>query len=54
MGAGDSMVAGFLAGYLEKGDYQHALRMGTASGSASAFSEGLATKQEVMDLLTKI
>lgn len=54
VGAGDSMVAGFLAGYLEKGDYQHALRMGTASGSASAFSEGLATKQEVMDLLTKI
>lgn len=54
VGAGDSMVAGFLAGYLEKGDYQHALRMGTASGSASAFSEGLATKQEVMDLLNKI
>ena len=54
VGAGDSMVAGFLAGYLEKGDYQYALRMGTASGSASAFSEGLATKQEVMDLLTKI
>ena len=54
VGAGDSMVAGFLAGYLENGDYQHALKMGTASGSASAFSEGLATKQEVMDLLTKI
>ncbi|MGN1125898.1 MAG: PfkB family carbohydrate kinase, partial [Ruminococcus sp.] len=54
VGAGDSMVAGFLAGYLEKGDYQHALRMGTATGSASAFSEGLATKQEVMDLLNKI
>ena len=54
VGAGDSMVAGFLAGYLEKGDYQHALKMGTASGSASAFSEGLATKQEVMDLLNKI
>ena len=48
------MVAGFLAGYLENGDYQHALKMGTASGSASAFSEGLATKQEVMDLLKKI
>ena len=54
VGAGDSMVAGFLAGYLENGDYQHALKMGTASGSASAFSEGLATKQEVMDLLNKI
>ena len=54
VGAGDSMGAGFLAGYLENGDYQHALKMGTASGSASAFSEGLATKQEVMDLLNKI
>ncbi len=54
VGAGDSMVAGFCAGYLEKGDYQYALRMGTAAGSASAFSEGLATKQEVMDLLNKI
>ena len=54
VGAGDSMVAGFLAGYLENGDYQQALKMGTASGSASAFSEGLATKQEVMDLLNKI
>ena len=54
VGAVDSMVAGFLAGYLENGDYQHALKMGTASGSASAFSEGLATKQEVMDLLNKI
>ena len=47
VGAGDSMVAGFCAGYLEKGDYKYALRMGTAAGSASAFSESLATKQEV-------
>ena len=52
VGAGDSMVAGFCAGYLEKGDYKYALRMGTAAGSASAFSESLATKQE--DLLNKI
>ncbi len=48
------MVAGFCAGYLEKGDYKYALRMGTAAGSASAFSESLATKQEVIDLLNKI
>ena len=54
VGAGDSMVAGFCAGYLEKGDYKYALRMGTAAGSASAFSESLATKQEVIDLLNKI
>lgn len=54
VGAGDSMVAGFCAGYLEKGDYKYALRMGTATGSASAFSESLATKQEVIDLLNKI
>lgn len=54
VGAGDSMVAGFCAGYLEKDDYKYALRMGTAAGSASAFSESLATKQEVIDLLNKI
>ena len=54
VGAGDSMVAGFCAGYLEKGDYKYALRMGTAAGSASSFSESLATKQEVIDLLNKI
>lgn len=47
VGAGDSMVAGFIAGYLEKGDFEYALKMGLAAGSASAFSENLATKQEV-------
>lgn len=47
VGAGDSMVAGFLAGWLEKKDYEHAFRLGLAAGSASAFSERLATKEEV-------
>lgn len=47
VGAGDSMVAGFLAGYLEKKDYGHAFRMGLSAGSASAFSEYLATREEV-------
>ena len=47
VGAGDSMVAGFLAGWTEKKDYFHAFKMGVASGSASAFSELLATKEEV-------
>lgn len=50
VGAGDSMVAGFVAGYLECGDYTHALKLGTAAGSASAFSEGLADKAAIMKL----
>ena len=47
VGAGDSMVAGFLAGWLERKDYAHAFYMGLAAGSASAFSEYLATGAEV-------
>ena len=47
VGAGDSMVAGFMAGWMEKEDYEHAFHMGIAAGSASAFSEYLATKPEV-------
>lgn len=49
VGAGDSMVAGFLAGYLEHGTYEKAFQMGVCTGSASAFSEELATKAEVLD-----
>ncbi|MGI6069450.1 MAG: 1-phosphofructokinase [Blautia sp.] len=48
VGAGDSMVAGFLTGWLEQKDYGHAFKMGIAAGSASAFSEKLATRPEVM------
>ncbi len=51
VGAGDSMVAGFLAGFLETGEYKEAFRMGLCTGSASAFSENLATKKEVQALL---
>ncbi len=47
VGAGDSMVAGFIAGWLEKKDYEHAFYMGISAGSASAFSEMLATKDEI-------
>lgn len=47
VGAGDSMVAGFTAGYIQKGSYEHAFKMGVSTGSASAFSEGFATKEEV-------
>lgn len=51
VGAGDSMVAGFLAGFLETDNYQTALRMGVAAGSATAFSLGLAHRDTVMQLL---
>ena len=47
VGAGDSMVAGFIAGWYEKRDYTHAFKMGLSAGSASAFSEMLATKSEI-------
>lgn len=53
VGAGDSMVAGFLAGYLESESYEKAFQMGVCTGSASAFSEELATKEEVLALLDK-
>lgn len=51
VGAGDSMVAGFLAGWLKTGDYGTAHRMGAAAGSATAFSDALATRAEVLALL---
>jgi len=53
VGAGDSMVAGFLAGYMENGDYENALRMGVYAGSATAFSEGLATKSDIDKCMLK-
>ena len=54
VGAGDSMVAGFVAGYLRKQDFEYALKMGIATGSASAFSMELATIKEVETLLRKM
>lgn len=50
VGAGDSMVAGFTAGSLQ-GDYEYALKLGTAAGGATAFSDGLATKKTIDELL---
>ncbi|MCI9599417.1 MAG: 1-phosphofructokinase [Lachnospiraceae bacterium] len=47
VGAGDSMVAGFVAGWTRKQDYRHAFRMGISAGSASAFSDLLASKEEI-------
>ena len=51
VGAGDSMVAGFIAGYLATGDYRYALKLGTACGGATAFSDGIGTKQDIMELM---
>ena len=54
VGAGDSMVAGFVAGYLQSRSYAQALRLGTACGSATAFSLGLATKEKIDELLAQL
>lgn len=54
VGAGDSMVAGFIAGYQQTQDYGYALRLGTACGGATANSKGLATKEKVDKLLNLI
>ncbi|WP_195609155.1 1-phosphofructokinase [Mediterraneibacter glycyrrhizinilyticus] len=50
VGAGDSMVAGFICGWLERREYRYAFEMGVSAGSASAFSERLATKEEIIRL----
>ena len=54
VGAGDSMVAGFVAGYLKTQDFKNALKLGIASGSATAFSPGLAMKENIDELLKQI
>lgn len=54
VGAGDSMVAGFIAGYISSENYEYALRLGTAAGSATAFSEGLANKAKIDELFSLI
>lgn len=51
VGAGDSMVAGFLTGYLNTGSYEKAFRLGIATGSATAFLYWLATREDVVKLL---
>lgn len=53
-GAGDSMVAGFIAGYMENKDMLTAFKMGMAAGSASAFSENLATRGEILNIYQTI
>ena len=54
VGAGDSMVAGFIAGWMEKHSYEHAFHMGVSAGSASAFSELLATKEEIQAIYQQV
>ena len=54
VGAGDSMVAGFLAGWEQEHNFYHAFKMGLAAGGASAFSEELATKEEVENVYRRI
>lgn len=53
VGAGDSMVAGFLAGFLQTQDYEAALRLGVAAGSASAFKDWLATREDIDRVLAQ-
>lgn len=53
VGAGDSMVAGFLAGYMKNGDWEYALKLGVAAGSATACSEGLADKERIKEFFQK-
>ena len=54
VGSGDSMVAGFIAGFMEKNDYSYALKLGTACGGATAMLPGLATKEKINELLNQI
>ena len=54
VGAGDSMVAGFVVGYIQKGDYAYALKLGTAAGGATAFSDDLATREKIQETLKSL
>ncbi|MEA5027087.1 MAG: 1-phosphofructokinase [Erysipelotrichaceae bacterium] len=54
VGAGDAMVAGFISGYLTRHDKQYALQKAVAAGSASAFSKGLATKNQVEEMMRMV
>ena len=53
VGSGDSMVAGFIAGYEMKHSYPYALKLGSVCGNATAFLSGLATKEKINELLAK-
>ncbi|MBQ9680296.1 MAG: 1-phosphofructokinase [Ruminococcus sp.] len=54
VGAGDSMVAGFIAGYQKTGDYGYALKLGSACGNATSFLPGLATREKIDEVFAKL
>ena len=54
VGAGDSMVAGFIAGYQKTGDYGYALKLGSACGNATSFLPGLATRAKIEEVFAQI
>ncbi|MBQ8932210.1 MAG: 1-phosphofructokinase [Ruminiclostridium sp.] len=54
VGAGDSMLAGFLAGMIKENDYNYALKLGTASGGATAFSDGLCIREKIEECLKQL
>lgn len=54
VGSGDSMVAGFIAGFEQTGDYAYALKLGAACGNATAFSPGLASREKIFEMLGRL
>lgn len=54
VGSGDSMVAGFIAGFEQTGDYEYALKFGAACGNATAFSPGLASREKIFEILGRL
>ena len=54
VGAGDSMVAGFIAGYIKTGDYGYALKLGSACGNATSFLPGLATRAKIDEVFSQL
>ena len=54
VGSGDSMVAGFLAGYMKTNDYKEAIRLGSACGGATAFSADLAQREGIEEVLQQL
>lgn len=54
VGSGDSMVAGFVAGYQQQQDYEYALKLGTACANATAFSNGLASREKIDEIFNRL
>lgn len=54
VGSGDAMIAGFMSGYMKTGDYEYSLKLGTAAGGATAFTEWLPSKEDIMEKLGQL